>query len=377
MTGSGKTITFEYNADGLRVSKTVDGVVHNYVYSGGKLVQKAYGDTKLDFSYDAYGNPYTFTYSDGTISFVYHYVLNLQGDVVRLVTDDGITVATYAYDAWGNIIDMDYTYKAVADANPLRYRGYYYDSETGLYYLQSRYYNPQWGRFINADSYIATGQGMLGNNMFAYCLNNPVNMSDPAGNWSNWIAKAVSMVVKVIKQTISGDYAGSNVVYPYIHSQSDEDIATKKLGVSTVAFSGCGVVAVYNALITLGAGKPFDEVLGYFNQSASRVVFSGLLGILPHQVEAYFVNEGYRVITTNDPDGINIYSRTADASILWYLYPQSYGGINLFGAHFVHYAKSGQAYVAYNDSYSQTFYFPSDLGMMDGRYGAIGIFIYK
>ena len=181
MTGSGKTITFEYNADGLRVSKTVDGVVHNYVYSGGKLVQETYGDTKLDFSYDAYGNPYTFTYSDGTISFVYHYVLNLQGDVVRLVTDDGITVATYAYDAWGNIIDMDYTYKAVADANPLRYRGYYYDSETGLYYLQSRYYNPKWGRFINADSYIATGQGMLGNNMFAYCNNNPVCCIDATG----------------------------------------------------------------------------------------------------------------------------------------------------------------------------------------------------
>ena len=199
MTGSGKTITFEYNADGLRVSKTVDGVVHNYVYSGGKLVQKAYGDTKLDFSYDAYGNPYTFTYSDGTISFVYHYVLNLQGDVVRLVTDDGITVATYAYDAWGNIIDMDYTYKAVADANPLRYRGYYYDSETGLYYLQSRYYNPQWGRFINADAYASTGQGLLGNNMFAYCGNNPVMRQDSEGNFWDIAFDIVSLGASIVE----------------------------------------------------------------------------------------------------------------------------------------------------------------------------------
>ena len=183
MTGSGKTITFEYNADGLRVSKTVDGVVHNYVYSGGKLVQETYGDTKLNFSYDAYGNPYTLTYTKGSNApVVYHYVLNLQGDVIRLVTDDGITVATYAYDAWGNIIDMDYTYKAVADANPLRYRSYYYDSETGLYYLQSRYYNPKWGRFINADAYASTGQGILGNNMFTYCLNNPIHYTDPFGS---------------------------------------------------------------------------------------------------------------------------------------------------------------------------------------------------
>lgn len=67
-------------------------------------------------------------------------------------------------------------------SNPLRYRGYYYDSETGLYYLQSRYYNPEIGRFINADSFASTGQGLLGNNMFAYCLNNPVRYKDTQGH---------------------------------------------------------------------------------------------------------------------------------------------------------------------------------------------------
>ena len=65
--------------------------------------------------------------------------------------------------------------------NPLRYRGYVYDQETGLYYLQSRYYNPEWGRFISADTYVSTGQGLLGNNMFAYCGNNPVKMYDKTG----------------------------------------------------------------------------------------------------------------------------------------------------------------------------------------------------
>lgn len=146
MTSADTTVTYTYNADGLRVSKTVDGVVHNYVYSGGKLVQETFGDTRLDFSYDAYGNPYTFSYTkgDGKTS-VYHYVLNQQGDVIRIVTNKGVTRVTYEYDAWGNITNMTYTRKVLADTNPLCYRGYVYDHDTGLYYLQSRYYNPKGG----------------------------------------------------------------------------------------------------------------------------------------------------------------------------------------------------------------------------------------
>ncbi len=122
MTVLDKTISFEYNADGLRIKKTVDGVVHNYVYSGGKLVEETYGDTKLNFSYDANGNPYTFSYTKGDKApSVYHYVLNLQGDVVRIVTNKGVTRVTYEYDAWGNITNMTYTNKTLADANPIPY----------------------------------------------------------------------------------------------------------------------------------------------------------------------------------------------------------------------------------------------------------------
>ena len=69
----------------------------------------------------------------------------------------------------------------IANLNPIRYRGYYYDAETGFYYLNSRYYDPEICRFINADGYVSTGQGLLGNNMFAYCLNNPINMLDSMG----------------------------------------------------------------------------------------------------------------------------------------------------------------------------------------------------
>ena len=133
------------------------------------------GADTLHFTYDASGTPLTVTHN-GT---VYYYVTNLQGDIIAILDSAGSTVATYTYDAWGNPLDTPT--EPIATLNPLRYRGYVYDTETGLYYLQSRYYDPAIGRFINADGLVSTGQGILGNNMYAYCGNNPVNRVDPTG----------------------------------------------------------------------------------------------------------------------------------------------------------------------------------------------------
>jgi len=96
-------------------------------------------------------------------------VLNLQGDVQQIRrASDGVVVAQCLYNAWGYLISSS---GYMADINPLRYRGYYFCLSTGFYYLQTRYYCPFIGRFINADEYVSTGQGHLGFNMFAYCLN--------------------------------------------------------------------------------------------------------------------------------------------------------------------------------------------------------------
>lgn len=115
---------------------------------------------------------------------MYFYIKNLQGDVMHIATADNTIVASYTYDAWGNIESVTGTLAdTVGTINPIRYRGYYYDNETGLYYLNSRYYDSEIGRFINADSYVSTGQGILGNNMFAYCGNNPVYRTDPSGQF--------------------------------------------------------------------------------------------------------------------------------------------------------------------------------------------------
>ena len=111
---------------------------------------------------------------------VYYYITNLQGDVIRLVDVNGSTAAYYEYDPYGNAIQAAGSH---CNINPLRYRGYVYDTESGLYYLQSRYYDPKLGRFLNADTFVSTGQGILGNNMFAYCNNNPVMFQDDYGNF--------------------------------------------------------------------------------------------------------------------------------------------------------------------------------------------------
>lgn len=159
----------------MRTIKTVDGVAHEYLYASGLLLRETYtkdGTTyTLDFVYDQANRPYilnlTTTTGSTTNTAAYYYLLNLQGDVVRLVDASGVVVASYDYDPYGNILPGEEAPDGfdVAGINPLRYRGYYYDNETGFYYLQSRYYDPQIGRFINADSFASTGQGFLGYNM--------------------------------------------------------------------------------------------------------------------------------------------------------------------------------------------------------------------
>ncbi|WP_017413695.1 RHS repeat-associated core domain-containing protein [Clostridium tunisiense] len=119
----------------------------------------------------------------------YFYVRNYQGDIIGLIDKAGTQVVSYTYDSWGKLIsikdatgvDITNTITHVGYKNCYRYRGYRYDTETGLYYLQSRYYNSEWGRFINADGIVGQTGELLGHNLFAYCKNNPVNMKDEDG----------------------------------------------------------------------------------------------------------------------------------------------------------------------------------------------------
>ena len=162
---------------------STETVTHEYLTQSGKVVREtittSMDTTTLDFFYDESGRPFAFNYTpEGSTPNTYYYILNLQGDVVQIIDEGGVLQAEYVYSPWGKVISAE---GDLAEINPLRYRGYYYDSETGFYYLQSRYYDPENHRFINADSYASTGQGFLGVNMFAYANNNPIIFGDAAG----------------------------------------------------------------------------------------------------------------------------------------------------------------------------------------------------
>ncbi len=190
MTKGNKTASYTYDMSGVRSSKVVNGVSYEYTTLSGKITRMTWSGNAVDIVYDDAGRPYLLRYTpSGGATQTYYYVLNLQGDVVGLMNTSMQMVVKYSYDPWGKLTGTTATsaYVALAQANPLRYRSYCYDIETGFYYLQTRYYDPAIARFINADGYLSTGAtGLLSYNMFAYCENNPVMYSDIGGSVRNY-----------------------------------------------------------------------------------------------------------------------------------------------------------------------------------------------
>lgn len=193
LTNGDTSISYGYDSDSVRTTKAVNGVKYTYAYLNGQLLYETRGDAKFYYSYDANGILYNvrYTLTDGGTEYSYYYTHNSRGDIVGIYNGAGELKAHYEYDAWGNVISItDNNGNAITNPNhignlnPFRYRGYYQDTETGLYYLMSRYYDPVTHRFINADGYFQSGGSILDANTFAYCGNNPVNLSDPNGEHS-------------------------------------------------------------------------------------------------------------------------------------------------------------------------------------------------
>ena len=155
------------------------------------------GNAKFYYSYDANGTLYSvkYTLTDSSDLMTYYFTHNSRGDIVGIYNGAGQLRARYEYDAWGNVLSVtDQNGNAITSAthignlNPFRYRGYYLDTETGLYYLMSRYYDPVTHRFVNADGYFQSGGDVLEGNMSAYCGNNPIMRADPSGEFWGMIA---------------------------------------------------------------------------------------------------------------------------------------------------------------------------------------------
>ena len=179
--------TYTYDADGYRATKVTANGKTTFDTIGGQLLAQAGPEGNLYFQYSG-GTPFGFVLDD----IQYYYLTNLNGDVVGITDAQGNLLAQYVYDPWGKLLQINTTEPdnadqlAVATANPLRYRGYYYDSETCMYYLQSRYYDPDLGRFISADDFdCLTTSNFFSVNAYAYCWNNPIAFKDSEGNTPN------------------------------------------------------------------------------------------------------------------------------------------------------------------------------------------------
>ncbi|MBR5285489.1 MAG: RHS repeat-associated core domain-containing protein [Clostridia bacterium] len=197
----GPSVSFEYNFDGIRTKKTVGGsVIHNYTLDGTKIIRETVTNNGAAF-YDFY---YLYDESGSVIGFIYnnnyyYYQKNLQGDVIRILNYSGNVVVEYTFDAWGKVLSVSGSLAStIGQYNPFRYRSYYYDTETGFYYLQSRYYDPVVGRFLNADhpELVGANGGIQGYNLFAYCNNNPANCEDSLGGFLEWIKNKIKSYVK-------------------------------------------------------------------------------------------------------------------------------------------------------------------------------------
>ena len=190
--------SYDYDENGIRTKKTVNGITTTFQLDGSKIVSENRNGTVQSYFYDENGSVLGIVYGGEN----YYFRKNFRGDVLAILNASGEVVVEYSYDPWGNILAVTGSLASTLGAdNPFRYRGYYYDTESCFYYLNSRYYDAKVCRYLNADSAIVeVGGSVQGYNLFAYCFNNPVNMSDSSGQWPQWIKNAASAVVNAVKK---------------------------------------------------------------------------------------------------------------------------------------------------------------------------------
>lgn len=286
-------IGFTYDVDGLRTSKTIPnvGLEHKYYYVGDRLQYETLGGSSaLWYFYDADGNPSGIRYKDnsGTVN-DYYFVCNWRGDVIQIYNASGTLVGSYTYDAWGRVTEnaTSADTENITETNPIRYRGYYYDTETRLYYVNSRYYDPAVKRFLNSDDELLSAistQTLTDKNYFAYCDNNPVSRTDGEGTiWHIVVGAVIGGALNSIDDIV-------NIVSTYKSggSQEEKTKAWVHLGLSFasgavsggLAMSGVGPAASIsiNAVVSLG-DEGIDQLIdNEFN--AKNLIVAGIEGAL-------------------------------------------------------------------------------------------------
>ena len=310
VTQGNNSYSYTYNSDGIRTSKTVNGTTTQFIYADGVLLGQKTGNNTLLFLYDESGNKFGFIYNGA----YYYYDINLQGDVECIYNSNGVKVVTYEYDPWGVITYItDTSGISIGTINPIRYRGYYYDNETGFYYLQSRYYDPNICRFINADTITDGGAGVLGYNLFIYAANNPINNSDPSGKWIikdaiKWVAKkVVKPGAKVLKKALTslGNATRSSGITASVALGVEVSIS---LGITTDNKGHIGFIASGS----MGVGIPSASVSGYINNTNAPDIYKqrGSSTQVGGSADIYGIGAGAEISSFQDPQTKEYYHGT-------------------------------------------------------------------
>ena len=242
---NGKSIQFAYDHTGLRTRKKVDGAATLYHYAGSLLTSMESGGTVTHFGYDANGQVITM-YTGGNR---YFYIRNGQGDINGLVDEAGNQAVEYKYYTWGAMRSTTGTLAStIGKLNPFRYRGYFYDDETKLYYVGSRYYDPQIRRWISPDSNLSgIGGSILGNNGYIYCFNNASTLCDPTGNWPS--------ISKVFTTILAGTTAAAHVAVETVKTTYKNVVGAVSSGTTLVSDIGAAIKERINTIVPITSKK--------------------------------------------------------------------------------------------------------------------------
>ena len=367
----GTKITYRYNANGMRTQKQVGSKVTDYYYdSNNNLIAEKTDSATLFFYYDTENSPVALSYNGK----MFYYVKNLQGDIVKILDEDGISYASYVYDSWGNILE-EKGEPILRRLNPLRYRGYVYDEDTAMYYLQSRYYDPTTGRFINADdtAFISSSGTAIGDNIYTYCENNPVNNVDYTGQWYHNLSSYYKAHKKMyegypdawqafctrynkLKKRYKDNRSALGRFSGYIYGQKNKKVKNLKYGSNnaTVAGVGCELIAIYNTLKRLGKFQYFYQVMLEAEMNDMDML-GGLWGTNPLGIAGYF---DFHKIKRDMYQGESTFDRfiksikKAKIAIISLWNDHFYNGIHTYC---IEYDKKSKKYNAYNKDVNSTY----------------------
>ena len=304
MSAEDVSVSFKYDHNGMRVQKVVEQSWHpettNYTYHGKILTHMTvdytdFGEVahqdELHFFYDAQNRPAKVKFN-GTM---YTYLHNLQGDVVGILDNTGVLVVEYKYDAWGEMLSRTgVLVDTLGKRNPFRYRGYIFDEETGLYYLNSRYYNPRKERFINGDCGVGIIGSLCSHAVFTYCFNAPVDQADYNGKRSEtntWINSIVESFVRNLINTICGREHASGEAGEFSITSVTKDItitsedADSHNGAVSTGISAISFITGYVLTSAISGLKHISKVI---ESAAGGYVMDSVSGAIQDEIEGWF-----------------------------------------------------------------------------------------